>query len=167
MRDRLPLIVSALALVVSLTGASAFAATQINGTSIKDHSIPVAKLTRTAITQLHGAAGADGETGDPGQPGASGIPGPQGVPGVAGGFDPRKVAYVTGPVSMIAPGQTLAISAVCAPGSKVVGGGYFASINDVGATEPDVYGGTQWGVIVQNNTSIYVNAWAYAVCVSP
>ena len=132
MRDRFPLVLSALALVVSLTGASAFAATQINGTSIKDHSIPVAKLTRAAITQLHGAKGDDGEPGAPGDAGLPGSPGSQGQPGAPGGFDPNKVAYVTGPTSTIAPGQTLAISAVCAPGSKVVGGGYFASINDVG-----------------------------------
>jgi hypothetical protein len=165
-KDRLPLVLSALALVVSLTGVSAFAATQINGSTIRNHTITANKLTPNAITQLHGAEGPAGEAGEAGLPGAVGPQGVPGLSGAAGGFDPNKVAYVTGPTSSIAPGQTLVITANCTPGSKVVGGGYFSSINDVGATEPDVYGGTEWAVIVQNNTGIYVNSWAYAVCVS-
>jgi hypothetical protein len=59
------------------------------------------------------------------------------------------------------------IQAICPPGSKVTGGGYFSSINNVGATEPDVAGGASWSVIVQNNTGINVDSWAYAVCAAP
>jgi hypothetical protein len=169
LHNRLSLILSALALVVSLTGVSAFAASQISGTTIKNHSITANKLTAAAISQLHGAEGPQGDSGYdgvPGSAGAPGTPGAPGAPGVAGGFDPAKVTYVTGPASAIYPGQTLGISAYCAAGSKVVSGGYFSSINDVGATEPDTYGGTRWYVIVQNNTSIVTNVWAYAVCVA-
>lgn len=166
MRDRLPLVLSALALVVSLTGVSAFAATQINGSTIRNHTITANKLTENAIRQLHGAEGPQGEPGNDGLPGTAGPQGAPGVAGAAGGFDPSKITYVTGPTSTLAPGQTLTVAALCPAGSKVVGGGYFSSINNVGATVPDVYGGTQWYAIVQNTTTIYVSSWAYAVCAS-
>ena len=172
LHNRLSLILSALALVVSLTGVSAFAASQINGATIKNHSITANKLTQAAISQLHGAQGAQGE------PGYDGLPGSTGAPGVPGrsrrGRRSRRGGRLRSHEGQLRDRAdehhlsrgTVTVSASCAPGSKVVGGGYFSSINDVAATEPDVYGGTRWWVIVQNSTSIATNAWAYAVCVA-
>jgi pilus assembly protein FimV len=91
--QRTPTILSALALVISLTGTSAYAATQISGASIKDGSIGAATLTPDAINQLRGAkgdtgsrgpVGRDGATGDPGLPGAPGAPGSAGAAGQPG-----------------------------------------------------------------------------------
>ena len=59
-------IIAALALFVALGGGAALASGMISGKSIKNHSIPLKKLSRSAIHKLHGqrgragAAGADG-----------------------------------------------------------------------------------------------------------
>lgn len=75
---RLPLWLSATALVVALTGlgGAAYASGLINGASIKNHTISAAKLTPAAVKQLKGATGA---------PGAAGPQGPQGIAGTSGG----------------------------------------------------------------------------------
>ena len=60
---------------VSLTGAGAYAASQINGANIKNGTIAATKLTPKAVSQLRGArgpAGADGAAGPVGSRGSAG-----------------------------------------------------------------------------------------------
>lgn len=174
MRNRLPLILSALALVVSLTGAGAIAASSmIDGATIKNGSIGAAKLTKNAQAFLKGKRGErgfrgyDGQDGADGFDGGAGAPGAPGAPGPAGGFNPAKVIYVTGPTISLPPyptdGYTQSALATCPAGYKAIAGGFFASINNVGATlnTPD---GQSWGVILQNLSPVSTTGNAYAVC---
>jgi hypothetical protein len=172
---RIPMIFSALALVISLTGAGAYAASQVNGGTIMNHTIGVGKLTTQALKQLKGQQGARGWKGDPGVNGAIGIPGIQGVPGtpgaagvagLPGGFNPAKVTYTAGNQVSIAPGALATAVATCPVGTKVVGGGFFSSITfpDLSAPASD---GSGWIAIFDNESTIFVNAWAYAVCAAP
>jgi hypothetical protein len=77
--------IALLALFLALGGTSFAAATLINGSQIKPHSIAKNRLTNKAIKQLkgnrgprglQGAQGAAGAPGTPGTPGAQGPPGP-------------------------------------------------------------------------------------------
>jgi hypothetical protein len=73
---------------------------------------------------------------------------------------------VTGPTRTFAPGEIEFVEAVCPPGTKVIGGGYFASIMHVAADK--THGsGTTWSVLINNDTSIFVQANAHAVCAAP
>jgi hypothetical protein len=173
MLNRIPLILSALALTVALTGVGAQAAGVFDGSQIMNGTIGVAKLTPKAIKQLHGLKGERGPRGVAGIDGANGIagaPGQIGAAGAAGGFNPAKVMYVTGPTISLPPypsvGYTATAIASCPAGTKAIGGGFFASINNIGASlaTPD---GSSWGVILQNMTTISTTANAYAVCAAP
>jgi hypothetical protein len=170
---RIPMIFSALALVISLTGAGAYAASQVNGGTIMNHTIGVAKLTPKAVKQLKGNTGDRGLRGYDGISGSDGTPGITGAAGVAGqpgGFNPAKVIYVTG-ASVIVPTEVypgdpnIIQSAVanCPAGSKAVGGGFFSSIAHAGASAPFA-DGHGWFVIVENDTSIAINVNAYVAC---
>lgn len=99
--NRLPIILSALALTVSLTGAGAYAANQINGANIKSGTIPASKLTPKAVNQLRGArglAGADGAAGPAGSRGPAGSKGDTGAPGAPGAAGPAGAQGDAGPV---------------------------------------------------------------------
>jgi hypothetical protein len=164
MKDRLPLILSALALVVSLTAGGAYASGVIDGHVIADGSIAVSKLTPNAIRTLKGQRGPRGFRGQDGVEGIDGSPGQSGPQGAPGGFDPTKVQYVQGPTTTVVPGQTIAVVANCPAGTTGISGGYFSSILDVGGTVPGITG---YGVVMQNNTTISVDAYAFAVCAAP
>jgi hypothetical protein len=77
-------LIAALALFVSLGGGAAIASTLISGSQIKNHSIPAKKLTKKAISSLHGKRGPRGAAGATGATGATGPMGPQGPQGPAG-----------------------------------------------------------------------------------
>lgn len=86
---KMPLWMSAIALIVALTGvgAAADAAGLINGASIKNKTIGINKLTPGAVKSLKGAkgaAGAQGPTGPQGIAGTSGGVGGSGAPGAPG-----------------------------------------------------------------------------------
>jgi hypothetical protein len=138
------------------------AAGLITGKQIKDHSIHKVDLAADALPK-QGARGPMGPVGPQGNDGAQGA---QGVPGVNGGFDPNKVQYVQGPALDIVPGDSQAVIADCPAGTKVVGGGYFASIGDPAGSLP-ASTGTSWGAVIYNGSSIDIQVNAYAVCVSP
>lgn len=168
--NRLPLILSALALVVALTASGAIAAVKINGADIKRGTIPADRLTKNARATLkgqRGPAGADGFDGAPGISGAQGPPGFSGAPGAAGargGFDPSKVQYVTGPELTIAAGSIGTVLAPCPAGTTVIGGGFFVSIAHPASSQSY---GAGWAAIVNNDTLIPINANAYALCAAP
>jgi hypothetical protein len=75
--------VALLALFVALGGTSFAAATLINGSQIKPHTIAKNRLTNKAIKQLKGNRGPRGLQGVQGARGATGA---QGVPGSALGY---------------------------------------------------------------------------------
>lgn len=76
------------------------------------------------------------------------------------------MSYVTGPTVSVPAGQILGASAFCPGGTKVIGGGFFSSITDVGGTGNN-NAGTSWFVLVNNTTSITVDVNATAVCAAP
>jgi Collagen triple helix repeat (20 copies) len=81
-------VLAAAALVAALTVGGATAARLISGTSIKNHSIALVKLTFAAQKTLRagkrGPAGAQGPAGPAGPQGPAGPAGPQGPAGKAG-----------------------------------------------------------------------------------
>lgn len=170
MKARIPMILSVLALAISLTGVGGvYAAGLVNGTTIMNHTIGVGKLTPQAVKQLkghdgfNGVDGIPGVQGVPGPAGAAGVAGAVGATGVAGGFNPAKVTYVQGPTVTLLPGQIGSAIATCAVGSKAIGGGFFSSVAHVGGSVPN-FGGAFWGTAVLNDTPINVDINAYAVC---
>jgi hypothetical protein len=160
--------IALLALFVAL-GGSAFAAASavIDGHSIKNHSIPATKLTRSAVASLRGQRGPrgfQGLQGPQGFTGATGAPGTNGAPGANGGFDPAKLSYVEGPHVFIAPGDTQSALATCPSGTAAISGGFFSSIAHIGFSE--TFGTTFHGIAVSNDTSITVEVFATVVCSS-
>lgn len=98
---KMPLWVSGLALGVALVGVGggAYAATKINGSQIKNHTISANKLTKSAVKSLKGNAASS-------VAGARGATGPQGAQGPAGPQGPQGVAGNQGPSSVGTPGAT-------------------------------------------------------------
>ena len=103
--NRLSILLSSLALVVALTAGGAYAAstTVLNGNTIKNHTIGLAKLTPKAVKQLQGQRGPRGLDGFDGVDGTDGVDGmattatgATGATGPAGGFDPAKVTFISG-----------------------------------------------------------------------
>jgi hypothetical protein len=70
--------IALLALFVALGGTSFAAATLLNGSQIKPHTIARNRLTNKAIKQLKGNRGARGPAGAAGAAGAQGVQGPAG-----------------------------------------------------------------------------------------
>jgi hypothetical protein len=146
------IIAAIVAALVSATAATA-ASGLITGAQIKNGSIGLVDLSANAKRALKGQRGPAGPAGP------SGV---QGIQGVAGGFDPAKVSYVTGPTSTFGPGAIGSVRATCPAGTKVLGGGYFANIMHVAGSQ--TFDGQSWNVIIGNNYSISVDANAFAVC---
>jgi hypothetical protein len=110
------LILSAMALTISLSAGTAYAAALI-GTSqlkngavtsakIKDKTIQAKDLSAAARKSLAGATGAQGQPGSPGATGATGATGVSGAPGPAGATGATGAQGATGPAgSDGAPGD--------------------------------------------------------------
>jgi hypothetical protein len=190
MTARIPMILSATALAVSLTGVGGvYAAGLVNGSTIMNHTIGIGKLTPKAVHQLQGHRGVDGANGTDGvdsmdgvgiqgPAGLQGVPGIQGVAGLNGAtgakglIDLSKVSYWQGSVVTIWPGLSDAIRVECPAGNKVLGGGFdTSSVNQVGTSGPTSFsdGGYGWSAIVCNDETngSNITAAAYAVCVAP
>jgi len=100
------LVVSLIALFVSLGGTSFAAAALISGTQIKPHSIPANRLTAAAFKALKGQRGLPGGTGPAGPAGATGTTGATGATGARG---PQGPTGPTGPAgSAVAYAHVLA-----------------------------------------------------------
>jgi hypothetical protein len=97
------LVISLIALFVAL-GGTAYASGLIPGSQIKNHSIPVKKLTGSAIKSLRGRVGPTGPqgpkgaTGAAGQQGSQGPLGPLGPKGDTGPQGPGAISFIKGDV---------------------------------------------------------------------
>jgi hypothetical protein len=171
----------ALFLALGTGGASAATALRANsvGTKqIRNGSVRMADLAqsarpskssplfRSAVTDvvstsdvLASLAGAvKGQPGDPGAPGA------QGATGVAG---PAAVTTreTVQPVDL-QPGQTGGVSATCAPGERLIGGGgRFAAVGQTAATmTQNAPEGAGWAVAFENDGPSAGRVHAFAIC---
>lgn len=159
-------LVGYIALLFALTGTSYAAATLINGSQIKPHTIPKNRLTNSAIASLKGSRGPQGEAGPAGvtgpagpagPAGAAGPPGPAGAPGPAGVSGFERVSAT--PVSVPTGGADVALLAECPAGKQAISGSYFTSGSGGGAkirTESSAYsiaddGNFAWTVVVAND----------------
>lgn len=151
------LIAAVVAAIVSASAATAATAVVITGAQIKDGSIQVKDLSRKARISLRGQRGPRGPAG---------IPGPEGVPGVNGGFDPNKVSYVQGPTTSIPPDTVTRLSVDCPAGTKVIAGGYYASIGSPFSDHQ--VGSTNWSVGIETfGWTITGSGYAFATCAAP
>lgn len=94
------------ALIFALTVGGATAASLMSGRRIKNHSIPLKKLTKKARKALKGARGprgAEGPQGPPGPPGLQGKSGGQGPPGPSGSRGPAGPRGLTGSAGPAGP----------------------------------------------------------------
>lgn len=159
---RLSLIFSSLALVISLTAAGSYAAGKVNGSTIMNHSVGIAKLTPRAVKQLQGQRG---ERGWKGSDGLSGVNGSTGATGISGGFDPSKIIYVTGVETLVIGGSAYnTLTATCPAGTRVLSGGWYANVGDDYMQSASI-DGTSYTVLLQAyEWSINGSGRAYAVC---
>jgi hypothetical protein len=185
-------VVAYLALFVAL-GGSSYAAVKINGKSIKDGSIPGAKLEQRTITRLNvakktltGTEIRDGSlvaanfkagelpAGSPGPAGPQGAPGSKGDIGAPGANGATTVVVRT--VAAFHPNVNSSV-AVCNPGERATGGGgSIASPTDsINASAPYVFDGANYTAASAGQTP---NAWfigtntssnppVWVVCASP
>jgi hypothetical protein len=162
---RLSLILSCLALVISLTTAGSYASGLVNGAGIMNHTIGIGKLTPKAVKQLQGQRGARGSQG---VDGAEGLQGDAGATGLNGGFDPSKIIYVTGLDTLLVGGSAYnTLTAACPVGTKVISGGWYANIGDDYMQSSSITG-TSYNVLIQTYAwTINGSGRAYAVCVAP
>ena len=116
--------IALLALFLALGGTSFAAASLINGSQIKPHTIAKNRLTNLAIAQLKGNRGLRGAQGSPGRRGPTGAQGARGVQGVQGNQGPPgpvNLDYETAAVSVAAGADGL--GQVPCPANMVATGG--------------------------------------------
>jgi Collagen triple helix repeat (20 copies) len=126
-------ILAALALFAALGGGAAAASGLIPGSRLVNHSIPVRKLTVSALASLSGATGPRGATGPTGPRGATGPKGATGPTGPKGATGPIGPTGATGPAGPTGPtGPTGATGATGATGPM----GLTGATGDTGAQGP-------------------------------
>ena len=117
-------IITAIIVAAVISGSSGAASLLFDGHKLKNHSVPVTKLTASAVQSLQGQRGAQGVPGAKGSQGAQGIQGAQGVPGAAG-FSGLVggVGGANSTVSVAAGAQGSAFN-LCPAGTQPLGGGF-------------------------------------------
>jgi hypothetical protein len=124
-------VITAIIIAAVISGSAGAASLLIDGHKLKNHSVPVTKLTRNAVRSLHGqrgARGAQGEQGIQGAQGAQGIQGARGPQGVSGppGVSGYGSGSTAGSTVSVAPGTEGIAFSYCPVGKQPLGGGYFA-----------------------------------------
>ena len=196
-RDNKARLLALVALFMALTGTATAGVAVIGSGQITNYSIRLVDLHPSVVKALKGkrgprgatgapgaagAAGAPGANGASGAQGATGAPGPQGVPGPpgpqgqagsnglqgpAGGFDPAKVSYVTGPEVTVPAGEEGGAEASCPDGTTAIGGGFlwlYATEGLVGETSGPLEDGSGWAAAIVNDAPEDAIVSAYAVC---
>ena len=154
-RENVAVALAGLALVVA-AASPAIASSLITGKQIAHHTIHKINLASDAMPKQ----------GKVGRAGAQGPAGPAGAQGPAGGFDPSKVAVVQNSAVVAADGQQT-ITASCASGAKVIGGGFNGGGTAVTFNSQPTSDGTGWAVGVLNiSDTASVTASVYAICAS-
>ena len=121
-------IITAIVIAAVISGSAGAASLLIDGKKLKNHSVPVTKLTASAVKSLRGQRGPQGIQGEQGEQGEQGDQGDQGDPGPPGlsGY-----VSVTSASVAVAAGEHGFAGAWCPAGTQPLGGGYFP----LGATE--------------------------------
>jgi hypothetical protein len=191
MRDRLPLMLSATALVVSVLGVTPLGEAAYNAVvpnnsvgadQLRNAAVTNAKLRGDAVTSgkvLNGSlrlvdfkanqipagpSGPKGDKGDKGTKGDKGSKGDKGEPGVSG------YLIVQGPNAPLPANGTGSGTATCPAGKRALGGGghHFSGSGFVAymvQSLPDQNGnGAVWRATFKNPTSTPATMYAFAVC---
>lgn len=130
-----------------------------------DSATTTAKVKNGTLTLKDFKASERGKlVGPQGPAGLTGLTGPSGP---AGSGVNASHAIVQGPTVRVAAYDIGYADAYCAPGKKVTGGGYFASIAVAASSGPAAPSPTTWWRTVINNSEnpSPVDVYAYAVCV--
>jgi len=135
-----------------ITGAQIKNST-VTGLDIKNGSVQVGDLSRSARNALRGARGPRGLPGNQGQIGPVG---PSGANAVG------DMAYFEGPEVVVPAGDFGTAQAFCPPDRLATGGGYFSSITEVFSTFVNP---SNYTVLVDNTSSITVTVQARVACV--
>ncbi len=120
-------IITAIIVAAVISGSAGAASLLFDGHKLKNHSVPVTKLTASAVQSLRGQRGAQGVPGPQGIQGLQGAPGQQGAQGVAG--PPGLSGLVNGvggtdsTVSVAGGAQASAFN-LCPAGTQPLGGGF-------------------------------------------
>jgi len=181
MRQRLPVVLSVIALVVAVLGSTPLGEAardiviprnSVGAPQLKKNAVTTAKVKNRSLLAIDFKAGQvpPGPTGERGAPGPQGPPGPKGDSGPVGppGLSAREVVLVLSATNSSSLKETVAR---CPSGKKAIGGG--AQI------EPTAVGGpylTGTGPVNDNGwfgqaheTTVYVNSWTlgvFVVCTS-
>lgn len=156
------------ALALAATTGAVGAGTLITSRQIKDGTVAARDLAPALRAQIK----APGPMGPQGTQGDRGPAGPAGPAGAAGGFDPTKIAYVSGtPVALPAQFGVTFVNADCPAGARAVGGGFVFTKADGGVGTGDVAwskpnGTSGWTTGLHNSTTADEVGTAYAVCIS-
>lgn len=150
--------IALLALFLALGGTSFAAASLINGSKIKPHTIARNRLTNLAIRQLKGNRGPTGS---------------QGIQGPAG---PVQLRYISGSLISNPNGEQSYGYVTCPAGEYVTGGGGVGGSSVVGEdmngsygfkSSPSVAAPDSWGVWMDNQTGSDTSFIVYAICATP
>jgi hypothetical protein len=159
-------VLGAVALTLLITTGAFAANKMLTGANIKNGSIGVVDLSKSAKAALKGQPGEKGATGERGEIGAVGPQGPAGATGATGatgaqgpqgpagasGYEVRTWRYSTDDANTDAGadypgvGSGAIATVACSPGKVAIGGGYrFKSQGDTGFQSPAISDGS--GVI--------------------
>ena len=158
-------IAGAVVMVAALSSTgTAVAAGLITTKQIKDSAITTDKVKNGTLTlkdfKASERAKLVGPQGPVGPAGLTGLAGPTGASANA------THAIVQGPTVTVAAGAIGYADAYCAPGKKVTGGGFFASIAVPASSGPAAPSPTTgWRTVINNSENpIAVEVYAFAVC---
>jgi hypothetical protein len=116
-------IITAIIIAAVISGSAGAASLLIDGHKLKNHSVPVTKLTASAVRALHGQRGPQGIQGPTGPQGPTGAKGAQGIPG-----PPGLSGYVGGsggtPTVSVPAGMEATATTFCPAGTQVLFGGF-------------------------------------------
>jgi hypothetical protein len=162
MRQRLPLILSATALLVALLGATPLG--QAAGNAIAK-AVPIANFARNA-GKLNGHTSSVA----PG-PGQIPVVDAEGklAPSLGAGLDPAKLELVASPLAIVTNTDDVEVTAECPEGTTVISGGFWGNSGDVEPyraellldTSPNGYR------VTFHNPSGDQGAQVFALCASP
>ena len=173
--------VALLALFIALSGSAFGAASLINGSQIKPHTIAKNRLTNVAIAQLKGSRGARGAQGAPGTRGPTGAQGGQGVQGAQGAQGsqgppgPVNLDYETGS-QLVQPSGDGLVQISCPVNMVATGGGVTTdpASSAVTITESDwidwpnpPFTANAWEGRIHNGGASAVNMYADVICANP